>query len=110
MRNALVKAIIEELWPVLGGNHLDGDTWVEIAQAVRAGVETTQSAALSAKDAEIAALREALQEIAKQKFMNEMGHSERDNADFEGAYEACIARARAALATDTGSGKDKEGG
>ena len=47
---------------------------------------------------EIARLREALEEIAKQKRTDEQ-ETEHDveYADFEGGYDACIDRARAAL-------------
>ena len=47
---------------------------------------------------EVAKLREALAEIAKQKLTTEMETDyEADYADFEGGYDSCINRARAAL-------------
>lgn len=54
-------------------------------------------AALEAAQAENAKLRAALQEIARQNLICEMAEGESSRADFEGAYEACVERARGAL-------------
>ena len=49
--------------------------------------------------------REALADIAKQRIWGEISDDEYDHADFEGAYEAIVAIARAAL-----SGKEPANG
>jgi hypothetical protein len=53
---------------------------------------------LAKRDAELARKTAALTEIAKQKRTNELDTEyEAECADFEGGYDACIDRARAAL-------------
>lgn len=32
------KAVMDALWPVLGGNHTDAETWQEISRAVEAAL------------------------------------------------------------------------
>jgi len=54
--------------------------------------------ALAALVAERDALREALEEIAKQAPAKDMDEDYYDAADFEDGYDRCIFRARAALA------------
>ena len=35
------KAVIDALWPILGGNHTDAETWREIGDAVCAALSTS---------------------------------------------------------------------
>ena len=57
---------------------------------------------VAGRDAEIARLREALEEIAHQKLIPEMGEDDRRSADYVTGYEMCVERARAALGDDNG--------
>lgn len=41
----IAKAVMDELWPALGGNHTDAEMWQSVNDAVRRGLE----AALGAK-------------------------------------------------------------
>jgi hypothetical protein len=70
-------------------------------QAVRIENQRTEIARLRQKDARVERLREALVEIAKQKKTDEL-ETEHDVevAAFEDGYDACIDRARAAIAED----------
>jgi hypothetical protein len=55
-----------------------------------------------ADGAEVARLRAALADIARQKRPSEFDTSEEAmNADYEGGYDECVKRARAALSTPT---------